>query len=153
MLCDPASRYPDHVDAMTFFQDTNLKNIEVMRHYDSLVAQGRYDAACDHADQQEGIYGFFANFLNLIENRIDSLQDYLLSKPVKQQPFCYYEEKTYGVSIFSDTDSEEPLKSILLFSADDTADPFEMLCIFIGDTEMTKDELEPPHVTQNTIWI
>ena len=90
MLCSSVSDYPNKIDDMTFFQDNNLENIEIINHYNHLIAQGKYNEASDYISQQEGIYGFFADFLNLIENRIYTLQEYLLNKPLKKQPFIYY---------------------------------------------------------------
>lgn len=93
MLCDPVSYYPDKIDDMTFFQDNDLEKMEIMNTYNSLVAQGKYSEAVDFINQQKGIYGFFADFFNLIENRIYNMQQYLLQKPPKEQPFLYYVEE------------------------------------------------------------
>ena len=82
MLCNPVSYYPNQIDEMIFFQDNNLENIEAINYYNSLVAQGNYDEANDYINQQSGIYGYFSDFFNLIENRIYSLQKYLLEKPI-----------------------------------------------------------------------
>ena len=91
MLYDPASHYPDEVDPMVFFQDNDLEKTETINHYENLIAQGKYTEANAYMDQQEGIYGYFADFFNALENRIHSLQDYLLKKEEKQQPFIYYD--------------------------------------------------------------
>lgn len=91
MLCSSVSDYPNKIDDMTFFQDNNLENIEIINHYNDLIAQVKYSEASDYISQQEGVYGFFADFFNLIENRIDTLQEHLLNKP-KKQPFIYYNE-------------------------------------------------------------
>ncbi len=92
MLCNTVSYYPNKVDEMIFFQDNNLEKVEIMNHYNNLIAQGKFSEASDYINQQEGVYGFFADFFNLIENRIDSLQEFLLNKPQKKQPFLYYDE-------------------------------------------------------------
>ncbi len=89
MLCSSVSDYPNKIDDMTFFQDNNLENIEIINHYNNLIAQGKYSEASDYISQQEGVYGFFADYFNLIENRLDTLQEHLLNKP-KKQPFTYY---------------------------------------------------------------
>lgn len=86
MLCDPVSNYPDKVDDMIFFQDNSLEKADIMKHYNELIAQGKYSEASNYISQQEGVYGFFADYFNLIENRIYSLQDYLLTK-TKNNPF------------------------------------------------------------------
>ncbi|MBD5551912.1 MAG: hypothetical protein HDQ96_12195 [Lachnospiraceae bacterium] len=92
MLCNPVSYYPAKIDEMTFFQDNNLEKIENVNHYNDLISQGKYSEASDYINKQEGIYGFFADFYNLIENRIYTLQEYLLQKPQKTQPFIYYDD-------------------------------------------------------------
>ena len=120
MLCDPISHYPEKIDDMTFFQDASLDNIEIIKHYNDLIAKGKYNEANEYINQQEGIYGYFADFFNLIENRIYSLQEYLLTKPPKNQPFIFYNKKGYGIYIFSDTDEIEDLSIIKLFSPDET---------------------------------
>lgn len=89
MLCNVNSIYPDGVDPMLFFQDNNLGKIEIINEYENLISQGKYDEANTYINQQEGIYGYFADFFNALENRIYNTQDYLLSKPPKWQPFFY----------------------------------------------------------------
>lgn len=137
MLCNPISYYPYKVDEMTFFQDNNLESMEIVNHYNSLIAKGKYSEASDYINQQEGVYGFFADFFNLIENRIYNLQEHLLQKPQKKQPFIYYDLPKFflasdlhifsnenyipinNIHVFSDDDEEEDISLIKLFSDDD----------------------------------
>ena len=136
---------------MTFFQDNNLEKVEIMNHYDELIAQGKYDEANDYFNQQEGIYGFFADFFNLIENRIYTTQEYLLNKPPKKQPFIYYDEEEHfsmsNLHVFTDTEEEEDLSTIELFSDDNEQESTENLYTFTGE------EAEPPNANEDTIWI
>lgn len=92
MLCNPMSYYPSKVDDMIFFQDNNLEKVEIINHYNNLINQGKYSEASYYISKQEGVYGFFSDFFNLIENRIYNLQEYLLQKPQKKQTFIYYDE-------------------------------------------------------------
>lgn len=86
------SLYPNSVDKMIFFQDNDIDNVEVINTYNNLIAQGRYSEANSYISQHEEVYGFFANYLNAIENRIYNLQAYLLTKQ-KKNPFVHsYEE-------------------------------------------------------------
>lgn len=151
MLCNPASSYPDKVDEMIFFQDNSLEQTEIMKSYQNLIAQGDFTAADAYISQQEGIYGFFADFLNLIENRIDHLQEFLLNKPTKKQPFLYYDARVrhpfYTLGIFTDTDEEEDTTSILMFSDQDEQESTDGLLLF------TDEEEEPPQITTDMIWI
>lgn len=95
MLCNPASNYPNEVDPMIFFQDNDLERRDMIDHYDSLIKQGKYTKASSFINQQETIYGYFSAFLNALENRIHSLQAYLLEKEKKQQPFVYYDGEDF----------------------------------------------------------
>lgn len=110
MFCDPTSDFPSKVDNMIFFQDNNLEKVEIMNYYNKLIMRGKYGEANDYIGQQENVYGFFADFFNLIENRIYNIQEYLLTKSPKNQPFIFYDEKG-------------------------------------------NDDLEPPIITEDTIWI
>ena len=86
MLYNPISNYPDSIDPMIFFQDIDLTQAETMEAYDRLISQGRYCEASELISGQEGIHGFFSDYLNAIENRIHSLQEHLLALAPKQ-PF------------------------------------------------------------------
>ena len=151
MLCNPISYYPNKIDEMIFFQDINLENIEIMNHYNDLISQGKYSEASDYINQQKDIYGFFADFFNLIENRIYSLQEYLLNKPPKKQPFIFYNEEEHfsfgDLHIFTDTDEEEDLSSIFLFSDNEQQESIDSLYMFTGE------EGQPPNIDKDTIWI
>lgn len=84
-LYSPISNYPDSIDPLIFFQDVSLEKLEIMKVYNDLIAQGKYSEANEYISNQE-IYGYFADYLNAIENRIYNLQAHLLTKEPKQ-PF------------------------------------------------------------------
>lgn len=86
MMCNPTSNYPDKIDEMIFFQDSNLENYKILQTYKSLISLGKFDEANEFISRQSGIYGYFADFFNLIENRIYTTQDYLQKKE-KNNPF------------------------------------------------------------------
>lgn len=136
---------------MTFFQDNDLEKVEIINHYNSLIADGKYSEASDYIEQQEGIYGFFADYLNLIENRIYTLQEHLLNKPPKKQPFVYYDEEVRfpidELKIFDENDEEEDMSSIVVFDSNDNQESIEDLYTFTGE------EAEPPDIDNDTIWI
>ncbi len=77
MLCNETSSYPDKIDEMTFFQDVSLNTIEYRNEYERLLFSGKYSEAAQYINRQNGIYGYFACFFNMLENRIYALQDYL----------------------------------------------------------------------------
>ena len=92
MLCNPLSFYPDKIDPLLFFQDVNLEKIDIMDTYDNLIKKGKYSEANEYINSQSGICGYFADFLNAIENRIYNLQTHLLTIEPKQ-PFIYSDEE------------------------------------------------------------
>lgn len=77
---------------MFFFQDNDLTKVDIINTYNNLIAQGKYTEANQYIDQQEDVYGFFADFFNALENRIYNLQKYLLQKPPKKRYFFYWDE-------------------------------------------------------------
>lgn len=165
MLCNPTSFYPGKIDDMVFFRDNNLEKADIMNHYNDLIAQCKYSEASEYISRQEGVFGFFADYFNLIENRIYNLQEYLLNKPPKKQPFIHFDQKCLvsaeNMSIFSDADEAEPLDIIRLFSDDAASEALDVLQIFIGDNEdeaeafidIWEEEAEPPDSTIDTVWI
>lgn len=114
MLCDTTSSYPDKIDDMIFFQDNNLEKNDVIKEYENLIAQGKYDDANRYINQQKGLYGYFADYFNLIENKIYRTQDHLLKKPPKEQSFIYYDGDNFplGLHILLNSFTNEELKNL-----------------------------------------
>lgn len=100
MLCNETSCYPNGIDPMIFFQDNNIDSMNIVNQYTGLILQGKYTEATDYINKQVGVYGYFASFLNAIENRIYNLQDYLLSKEKKFQPFIYYDGDDFPLELY-----------------------------------------------------
>lgn len=98
MVCNPVSYYPYKIDDETFFQDNNLENLEIINTYNNLISQGKYTEASYYINQQKNIYGYFADFFNAIENRIFTLQNFLLTKQ-KNNPHVYSDEEPDEVNI------------------------------------------------------
>ena len=73
------------MDPLIFFQDINLTQLEILEIYNDLIRHGKYTEANELLNNQD-ICGYFADYLNAIENRIYNLQSHLLTKAPKQ-PF------------------------------------------------------------------
>ncbi len=86
------SRYPDAIDEMIFFQDNGIEKMDVVNQYNDLISRGKYDDANEYISRHTEIYGFFANYMNALENRICNLQEYLLSKR-KKNPFTLSDDE------------------------------------------------------------
>ena len=91
MLCNEISAFPDKVDEMTFFQDVSLNTIEDRNEYQRLLSNGKYSEADMYINRQNNIYGYFACFFNMLENRIYALQEYI-SKKEKINPMTHQSE-------------------------------------------------------------
>lgn len=92
MLCNEESCYPNKIDAMSFFQDISLNTIEYMNQYQHLIAEGKYSDANQYINDKTGIYGYFACFFNMLENRIYELQNHLHQKE-KLNPMFHQSEE------------------------------------------------------------
>lgn len=83
-MLNTISQYPSKIDPMLFFQDNSLDNLNIINTYNNLVVQKKYDEANEFINSQENNHGYFADYFNAIENRIESLQVYLLTKAKKE---------------------------------------------------------------------
>ncbi|MCI8418470.1 MAG: hypothetical protein HFI33_13430 [Lachnospiraceae bacterium] len=101
-MINTMSIYPNGIDSMIFFQDNNIEKLEIINIYNDLISEEKYNEANNFINQQEGVYGFFADYLNAIENRIYNLQEYILTK-TKINPFIPFE---------SDNADEEPQSTL-----------------------------------------
>lgn len=139
MLCNTTSYYPDGIDKMFFFQDNNLEKIDTINQYNNLIAQGKYSEANQYISQQEGIYGYFADFFNALENRIYNLQKYLLQKPPKKRYFFYWDE--------NEQNNADPFthESLEKFS-------HEQLCKYTYG-QLSNEKLEEPDLEEGMFWI
>lgn len=89
-MINTISYFPNGIDPMIFFQDNDLDKVEVIDNYNKLISIGKYTDANKYIQSKENVYGYFADLFNAIENRIYSLQSYLLSKnPIKKQYVCF----------------------------------------------------------------
>lgn len=139
MLCNTTSYYPDGIDKMIFFQDNDLTKVDIINTYNNLIAQGKYSEANQYINQQEGIYGFFADFFNALENRIYNLQTYLLQKPPKKRYFFYWDADEYN--------NQTP------FSHDDLSEMSHDQLNQYTYGKLSHDKLEEPDLEEGMFWI
>lgn len=181
MLCSIESNYPNEIDDMTFFQDNNLVNIEIINQYENLIAQNKYSEANDLINQHEDIYGYFADFFNVLENKIYSLQGHILTKEKKQPIIFYDEEERFSIDelhiIYNDYD-DTGLHEVLSENTNDILSNYthneiitmvggheedmSTIYLFSDDDEQEsiedllifwEEEKEPPDANIDTIWI
>ncbi len=90
-MFDTTSKYPNQVDPMIFFQDNSLDKMDIIRTYENLIGQGKYDEANKFISQQKDVYRYSADYFNALENRIYSLQEYLKEGKIKKEVFIHSE--------------------------------------------------------------
>lgn len=139
MLCNTTSYYPDGIDKMIFFQDNDLTKVDIINTYNNLIAKGKYTEANQYINQQEGIYGFFADFFNAIENRIYNLQKYLLQKPPKKRYFFYWDE--------------DEQNNQFQFSHDDLSEMSHEQLRQYTYGKLSNEKMEEPDLEEGMFWI
>ncbi len=87
-MIDVESQYPIKIDPILFFQDNALDKSDIINTYNNLISQNQYNKANEFIIQHENIYRHSAGYFNAIENRIEALQEYLLTKR-SNEPFIY----------------------------------------------------------------
>lgn len=73
------SIFPNGIDDLIYFSDISLDQVEVMNQYQKLLNEGKYTEASQLLDSSEvSFYG--AYLLNILENRLNKIGKYLLTK-------------------------------------------------------------------------
>ena len=78
-MINTMSIYPNGIDSMIFFQDNNIEKLEIINIYNDLISEEKYNEANNFINQQEGVYGFFADYLKLRLNLLDNSCSYLIA--------------------------------------------------------------------------
>jgi hypothetical protein len=87
---DVFSKFPSGIDDRLFFQDINLDQVSIMKNYQDNLNNGNYSKASDILNNSEvSFYG--AWILNLLENRLGSIEDYAINLE-KCEPLIDYSD-------------------------------------------------------------
>ena len=84
-MIDPSSKFPDEIDTLDYFSDVTLSQKDTTDEYVSLVNAKRYTEAYD-VISNSSIFGWFADYFNMIENRINAVQSYLITNEKQKHP-------------------------------------------------------------------
>lgn len=74
-----ASNFPIDIDDLPFVSDVDLAHKPIMQTHENYLSNDEYTLASSYLDSQTDITPINAGLLNLIENRIISTQEYLLT--------------------------------------------------------------------------
>lgn len=70
------TKFPNGIDDRAFMQDINIEQVPIMNKYYSLLSNGNYTQASELLNKSE-VYSYGAWCLNLIENRLNAIGNYL----------------------------------------------------------------------------
>ena len=73
------SNYPTSVDDLVFVSDVDIAHIGVMQTHQDYINNNQYSTASTYLREQDDITPVNAGLFNLIENRIVTTQEYLLT--------------------------------------------------------------------------
>lgn len=80
---DVVSQFPSDIDDRIYFQDINLSQLNTKTNFERFLAEQSYSEASDVLNNAN-IDFFGASVLNLLENRLVAIEEYILTleKPV-----------------------------------------------------------------------
>ena len=88
---DRKTKFPQYIDDRIFFQDINLTQTPIMNYYYSLLDSGSYAEASEFLNDSE-VFFYGAWLLNLLEERLHAIGDYLIKLPPKTPLVKYQSE-------------------------------------------------------------
>ena len=80
---DVESQFPLNIDDRIYFQDVNLSQLNIKKNFEHFLEEESYSEASDVLNNTD-IDFFGASVLNLLENRLVAIEEYILTieKPV-----------------------------------------------------------------------
>lgn len=101
------STYPENIDPLGYFSDVTLAQKDIMDQYNDLIEKHNYTEAYKLVSESP-IFGWFADYLNAIENRIHATQVYLTDTYLIHHPDQNLYDETEP-TIFKDQNKEREL--------------------------------------------
>lgn len=75
-MINTTSTYPNSIDPLIYCSDVSVSKMDAVSQYENYISNGSYKLAYNSIDEA-GVFGWYAKYLNLLENRIRSLQTHL----------------------------------------------------------------------------
>ena len=72
------TKFPNSIDDRVFMQDININQVPIMNRYYSLLSNGNYTQSSELLNNSE-VYSYGAWCLNLIENRLYAIGNYVMN--------------------------------------------------------------------------
>ena len=71
--------FPNGVDELQFFSDISIDQVPIMENYLRLLNSGNYTSASEYL-KNSGVFYYGAWFLNMMENRLRTIGNYLINQ-------------------------------------------------------------------------
>lgn len=84
-MIETESKFPDEIDPLYYHSDISIGQQEIMDQYDALIAKNQYTEAYKLISEAS-VFGWFADYFNMIENRINTTQTFLTNTVDVQHP-------------------------------------------------------------------
>lgn len=84
-MIDSASKFPDEIDTLRYYSDVTISQKDTMDEYVKLIGEKKYTEAYELISEST-IFGWFADYFNMVENRICSTQKYLVEEAALKHP-------------------------------------------------------------------
>ena len=95
---DYSTKYPGGIDDRIFFQDISIDKLEIMKRYQTLIANGAYTNASNYINNTNiSFYG--AYILNMLEERLIAIEDYVVHEMEKPDMVAYSDEEPTDVEV------------------------------------------------------
>ena len=77
------SVFPNDIDSRAFMSDTDLEHLDLLEQYQKLIRYHKFDEASKLLEKSYSFY-YGASLLNMFENGLHQIGQYLLAKEVKE---------------------------------------------------------------------
>ena len=71
--------FPNGVDELQFYSDISIDQVPIMENYLRLLNSGNYTSASEYL-KNSGVFYYGAWFLNMMENRLRTIGNYLINQ-------------------------------------------------------------------------
>ena len=85
---DASTKFPFDIDNRIFWQDMNLSQTLIMQKYYTYLNAGNYDKASELLNNSD-VFFYGAWILNLLENRLYAMENYLMNEEEKPTLVTY----------------------------------------------------------------
>ena len=84
-MVETTSQFPEKIDELHYHSDVNITQKEVYDQYEQYIQAGNYAEAYKVIDTSN-LFGWFADYFNMIENRIYSTQSFVKTQGMDKHP-------------------------------------------------------------------